>query len=206
MAQNKMQSQAGMPLSELIERFGIEAQCDAALEGARWPSRFICPERGESGALHVSRRRAPVPASTLVVERRRRSLWHPVPRLQAALTKWFQAISLFIQNKNNISAVSLWKRTCPCLVIVVNRAWESDIENEVQAVHARGEGRDHPAASLGRYDGVRAVRRARFEADGVLPSAEGVLRGRSVSARLGTKPPGQQPEAVFGRSRGAALA
>ena len=84
MAQNKMQSQAGMPLSELIERFGIEAQCDAALEGARWPSRFICPERGESGALHVSRRRAPVSGSTLVVECRRRSLWHPVPRLQAA--------------------------------------------------------------------------------------------------------------------------
>ena len=36
MPQNKIRFQPGMPLSELIERFGTEAQCEAALERARW--------------------------------------------------------------------------------------------------------------------------------------------------------------------------
>jgi hypothetical protein len=36
-----------MSLSELMERFGTEAQCEAALEKARWPSGFVCPECGD---------------------------------------------------------------------------------------------------------------------------------------------------------------
>ena len=91
-----------------------------------------------------------------------------------------------------------WKRTFPCLVIVVNQAWESDIEKEAQGVHTRGEGRDHPAASVGWYGGVRPVRRARFEPDGVLPLAEGILCGRRSGVCQGVQPPGQWSEAALG--------
>jgi hypothetical protein len=48
MPQNKIQFQPDMPLSELIERFGTERQCEHALERARWPSGFRCLECGES--------------------------------------------------------------------------------------------------------------------------------------------------------------
>lgn len=51
MPQNTIQFQPGMSLSELIERFGTEAQCENALEGARWPSGFVCSECGESAHL-----------------------------------------------------------------------------------------------------------------------------------------------------------
>jgi len=46
MPQNKIQFQPGMSLSELIERFGAEAQCEAALERARWLDGFVCPSCG----------------------------------------------------------------------------------------------------------------------------------------------------------------
>jgi len=48
MPQDKIQFQPGMSLSALGERFGTEAQCEAALQRARWPARFVCPECGES--------------------------------------------------------------------------------------------------------------------------------------------------------------
>ncbi len=46
MAQNPIQFQHGMSLNEFIATFGTEAQCEAALEQARWPHGFICPECG----------------------------------------------------------------------------------------------------------------------------------------------------------------
>lgn len=33
----------GMSLSELVDKFGTEARCEAALVRARWPSGFLCP-------------------------------------------------------------------------------------------------------------------------------------------------------------------
>ena len=47
MPQNRIQFQPGMSLSEFMERFGTEEKCEAALEQARWPTGFACPECGE---------------------------------------------------------------------------------------------------------------------------------------------------------------
>ena len=46
MPQNQIRLQPGMSLSELIERYGTEAQCEQALEQFRWPDRFVCPACG----------------------------------------------------------------------------------------------------------------------------------------------------------------
>ena len=46
MPQNQIQFQPGMSLSELIERYGSEAQCEQALEQFRWPDGFVCPACG----------------------------------------------------------------------------------------------------------------------------------------------------------------
>ena len=46
MPQNPIQFQHGMSLSELIAQYGTEAQCEQALERARWPGGFVCPECG----------------------------------------------------------------------------------------------------------------------------------------------------------------
>ena len=46
MPQNPIQFQHGMSLSESIGQYGTEAQCEQALERARWPDGFVCPQCG----------------------------------------------------------------------------------------------------------------------------------------------------------------
>jgi len=107
MLQNPIQFQPGMSLNELIERYGTEAQCEKALEQARWPDGFVCPECGarEHSCFVVDGRRywqcATCRSQHTVCSG---TLLHAT---KLPLTQWFQAIYLVTQNKNNISALSL---------------------------------------------------------------------------------------------------
>ena len=107
MHQNPIQFQSGMSLSELIESYGTEAKCEAALERARWPDGFVCPECGgrEHSCFIVAGRRywqcSQCRVHTSVCSG---TLFHAS---KLPLTKWFQAMYLVTQNKNNISALSL---------------------------------------------------------------------------------------------------
>ena len=40
---NRIQFQAGMSLNDFLKDYGTEAQCQKALENARWPGGFVCP-------------------------------------------------------------------------------------------------------------------------------------------------------------------
>ncbi|MBU2732460.1 transposase, partial [Acidithiobacillus ferridurans] len=46
MAMDRVQFQKGWSLPEFNQRFGTEEQCTAALESARWPVGFHCPQCG----------------------------------------------------------------------------------------------------------------------------------------------------------------
>ena len=48
MAMNRIQFQAGLSLPSFLEQYGTEAQCEAALELARWHQGFRCPACGEA--------------------------------------------------------------------------------------------------------------------------------------------------------------
>ncbi len=41
---NRVQFQPGMSLTEFLEQYGTESQCEAAVEKSRWPNGFVCPE------------------------------------------------------------------------------------------------------------------------------------------------------------------
>jgi hypothetical protein len=43
---NRIQFQHGLSMPEFFERYGTEAQCQAALQAARWPRGFVCPKCG----------------------------------------------------------------------------------------------------------------------------------------------------------------
>ena len=47
MPMNRIQFQPGMSLSQFLELYGTEEQCEAALEQTRWPNGFRCPRCGE---------------------------------------------------------------------------------------------------------------------------------------------------------------
>ncbi len=119
MPQNKIQFQHGMSLSEFIERYGTEARCEKALEKARWPKGFVCPECGEHAHSRFladgrwywqcshCRTQTTVSSGTL---------FHAS---KLPLTKWFQSIYLVTQNKNNISTLSLKRH----LGVAYTTAW-----------------------------------------------------------------------------------
>ena len=46
MGMNRVQVQRGLSMPQFFERYGTEAQCQAALESARWPNGFACPVCG----------------------------------------------------------------------------------------------------------------------------------------------------------------
>lgn len=55
MPMSRLQFQPGLSPPAFLDLFGKDAQCEAALEQARWPEGFRCPERGDPRAyiLHV---------------------------------------------------------------------------------------------------------------------------------------------------------
>lgn len=107
MAQNPIQFQTGMSLSDLFKDYGTESQCEAALEQARWPKGFECPHCG--GSRHSR------------FHQGGRTYWqcsacHRQTSLRSGtifqdsnlpLRLWFQAMFLISQSKNNISALEL---------------------------------------------------------------------------------------------------
>jgi len=104
---NKVQFQPGLSLPDFFAQFGTDAQCEAALERARWPSHFICPDCG--GHRHS------------LVHRGRQKLWQcSACRKQTSLTAgtifestrlplrlWFLGIYHLTQPKNSVAALEL---------------------------------------------------------------------------------------------------
>lgn len=116
MPRNKVQFQKGLSLSEFLERYGTEAQCEAALVAWRWPRGFVCPECGDEGhcvlgrglyQCHRCHRQTSVTSGTLFAG------------TKLALTKWLLGIYLLTQSKNGISALELARQ----LGICYNSAW-----------------------------------------------------------------------------------
>ncbi len=116
MPRNKVQFQKGMSLSEFLEHYATEAQCEAALFAWRWPQGFVCPECGYEGhcvlgrglyQCHRCHRQTSVTAGTLFAG------------TKLPLTKWQLGIYLLTQSKNGISALELSRQ----LGICYNSAW-----------------------------------------------------------------------------------
>ncbi|MCR2831982.1 IS1595 family transposase [Acidithiobacillus ferrooxidans] len=107
MAMNRVQFQKGLSLPEFIQRFGTEEQCAAALETARWPDGFHCPQcdgtqhsvlkSGSRKTFQCShcRHQTSLIAGTLFQGTR------------LPLTTWFLALYLISQAKTGLSALAL---------------------------------------------------------------------------------------------------
>ncbi|MGH8865850.1 MAG: IS1595 family transposase [Burkholderiales bacterium] len=114
MAMNRVQFQAGLSMAEFLNRYGSEAQCEAALVASRWPRGFACPACG-SGAHGI-------------FVRGRRRYWqcaacrHQCSAISGTifestklpLTRWFLAMQLLTQSKNNVSALELMRQLGVC--------------------------------------------------------------------------------------------
>ena len=66
MAMNRVQFQRGLSMTEFMDQYGTDAQCEAALVTMRWPSGFACPVCGGPASCSFRARGAAVRAVRLV--------------------------------------------------------------------------------------------------------------------------------------------
>ena len=114
MAMNRVQFQPGLSMAEFLDRFGSEDKCEAALAASRWPDGFACPACGLSkhssfrreGRLYFQcsacRHQCSVISGTIF------------EATKLALTRWFLAMHLLTQSKNNVAALELMRHLGVC--------------------------------------------------------------------------------------------
>ena len=105
MARNPVQFQKGLSLTEFSGRYGREEQCHAALIEMRWPEGLVCPKCGGRKHSYAKARRifqcSACRAQTSV---KAGTIFH---KSRTPLVKWFLAIYLLTQSKNDIAALEL---------------------------------------------------------------------------------------------------
>ena len=107
MPMNRVQFQAGLSMPEFLERYGTEEQCRAALQAARWPQGFVCPAC--AGPARTSFQREGLRYWQCGRCQRQTSLISGTvfEASKLPLSRWFMALQLLTQSKNNVSALEL---------------------------------------------------------------------------------------------------
>src|SRR5204863_7742037 len=110
MKMNRVQFQPGLSMPEFYERYATEAQCRAALEAARWPAGFACPACG--GAARTSFERGGLRYWQCGACAHQCSLISGTifEASKLPLSRWFLAMQLLTQSKNNVSALELMRQ------------------------------------------------------------------------------------------------
>jgi ribosomal protein L37AE/L43A len=114
MKMNRIQFQPGLSMPEFFERFGTEVQCQAALQAARWPGGFVCPKCGGAARTRFVRgglaywQCAACPHQTSLIS------GTMFESSKLSLTRWFLAMQLLTQSKNNVSALELMRQLGVC--------------------------------------------------------------------------------------------
>jgi len=110
---NRVQFQAGLSMAEFIKRYGTEEQCEAALIDSRWPQGFVCTcgctlasNFRREGRLYwqctACRHQSSVTSGTVFESSK------------LGLTRWFLAMHMLTQTKNNVSALELMRHLGVC--------------------------------------------------------------------------------------------
>lgn len=143
MAMNRVQFQPGLSMVDYLERYGTDAKCAAALEASRWPQGFRCPECGDERhtvfvregrkywQCHRCRAQTTVIAATIF------------QATKLPLSRWFLAMHLMTQAKNNVSALELKRHLGVCyktawlvkhklLQVMVEREESRQLEGRVE--------------------------------------------------------------------------
>ena len=104
---NQIQFQPGFSLPEFFDRFGTEQQCQYALEQARWPNGFICPNCGEYKHSLVYRDNLKLWQCTACRKQTSLTAGTIFESTRLPLRLWFLGIYHLTQPKNNVSALEL---------------------------------------------------------------------------------------------------
>ncbi|MGH6628459.1 MAG: IS1595 family transposase [Burkholderiales bacterium] len=207
MTMNRVQFQAGLSMPEFMQRYATEAQCQAALQAARWPNGFVCPACG--GAARTSFERGALRYWQCGRCARQCSLISGTvfASSKLPLSRWFLAMQLLTQSKNNVAALELMRQ----LGVSYRTAWllKHKIMQamRVREAHRALDGRvEMDDAYLG---GERAGGKSGRGSENKVPFVAAVQTtpdGKPLVACLRQQPHTQQEVAVFAARHIAASA
>ena len=107
MAINQIQFQRGLSMVEFMDRYGSEQQCHTALVASRWPQGFVCPECGNAKHSMFARQGRQYWQCSACREQTTATCGTIMQATKLPLTRWFLAMHLLTQAKNNVSALEL---------------------------------------------------------------------------------------------------
>src|ERR1700675_1239689 len=114
MSINQVQFQQGLSMAEFMDQYGSEEQCEASLVSSRWPDGFVC--KVCDGKQHSTFRRQTLLYLQCSSCRYQCSVISGTifESTKLALTRWFLAMHLLTQSKNNVSALELKRHLGVC--------------------------------------------------------------------------------------------
>jgi Zn ribbon nucleic-acid-binding protein len=160
MTTNHLQFQRGLSLSEFVENYGSQSQCEATLEKTRWPEGYRCPAcqsdshcvvwHGKVKTFQCNRCHTQVTLTS-------GTIFHAS---KLSLVKWFQALYFLTQTKNNVSALELkrligvcyrtaWRVKHKLLQVMREREEHTVLSGRVEVDDSYLGGR-HPGGKAGR--------------------------------------------------------
>ena len=104
---NTVQFQRGLPMAEFMQRYGTQEQCHAALVASRWPQGFVCPCCGATRHSTFEREGLRYWQCSACREQTTVTCGTIFQATKLPLTRWFLAMHLLTQAKNNVSALEL---------------------------------------------------------------------------------------------------
>jgi ribosomal protein L37AE/L43A len=119
MTMNRVQFQPGLSMAEFMDRYGSDAKCEAALIASRWPQGFVCPQCGgghsslfRRGRLRyfqcaACRHQCSVISGSVISG----TIFEAT---KLGLSRWFLALHLLSQAKNNVAALELMRHLGVC--------------------------------------------------------------------------------------------
>lgn len=160
MPMNRIQFQPGLSLPEFMEQFGTDEQCYAALEKARWPAGFCCPSCQGRRYSWMVRTGRPYYQCSACRKQTTLTCGTIFASTKLPLSRWFLAMHLLTQAKNNVSALELMRHlgvSYPTAWLIKHKLMQVMAERErTRVLEGRVEiddaylGGEHPGGSRGR--------------------------------------------------------
>jgi len=102
-------------MPEFLKRYGTESRCEQALVEARWPAGFVCPACGVTQARTTFRRQGRLYYQCAGCQHQCSVTSGTVfDSTKLPLTRWFLAMQLLTQSKNNVAALELERQIGVC--------------------------------------------------------------------------------------------
>lgn len=185
MPMNRVQFQPGLSMLEFMERYGTQEKCEAAVAAMRWPQGFRCPRCEGAQAWSFRRGKQSYRECSACGYQCSLIAGTIFEASKVSLTRWFMAMQLLSQAKNNVAALELMRQlgvSYPTAWLMKHKIMEAmRLQEAPRQLHGRVEMDD--AYLGGERSGGKTGRGSENKVPFVRPCKPSVTVPRTESAR-----------------------